>query len=429
MKINIFKTILLCCFGVITNLSAQAPVPAPAQSEAIAIVGATAHLGNGQVIENSLIAFAEGKLTLVETYQQQPLDDYRVIQAEGKHVYPGLIAPNTQLGLIEIGAVRATRDENETGSLNPNVRSLIAYNTDSQVTPTVRCQGVLLAQVVPEGGLISGQSSVVQLDAWNWEDAAYLTDGGIHLHLPVKRYYSWRRGTFRKNEAYDEQLEEIERYFAEAQAYCQQSESAKENLKLSAACGLFSGSKKLYVHANSVEAITQAILLAQKHNITLVVVGGRDAWRITDLLKENEVAVILESTQRLPGTPDEDVDLPFRTPQLLQEAGVLYCIGHEGFWEYRNLAFQAGQAVGYGLEYEAAISALTLNTAQILGIDHRVGSLEVGKDAMLFICQGDVLDMRTSVVEAAFIQGREISLDNKQKTLYHKFQEKYRRGR
>ncbi len=426
MKINIINTLLFCWLGAMTSLQAQSPVPAPAQSVPIAIVGATAHLGNGQVLENSLIAFADGKLTLVEAYSQQALDNYQVVQAEGKHVYPGLIAPNTQLGLIEIGAVRATRDNDETGSLNPNVRSLIAYNTDSQVTPTVRCQGVLLAQITPEGGLISGQSSVVQLDAWNWEDAAYLTDGGIHLRLPAKKYYSWRRGTYRKNESYDEQLEEIENYFAEAKAYCQQNEPSKENLKLAAACGLFDKSKKLYVHANSVEDMTQAILLAKKHGVSPVIIGGRDAWRMTEQLVENEVAIILESTQRLPGTPDEPVDMPFRTPQLLQEAGVLYCLGHEGFWQYRNLAFQAGQAVGYGLAYEDAISALTLNTAKILGIDNRAGSLEVGKDAILFICQGDVLDMRTSVVEAAYIQGREISLDNKQKALYHKFQEKYR---
>ncbi|GJM31204.1 MAG: amidohydrolase [Saprospiraceae bacterium] len=430
MKINLKYSLIFCLLLLAGGfLWAQSPIPAANQAEPIAIVGATAHLGNGQVIQNSLIGFEGGKLTVVEAYNQQALDKYRVIQAEGKHVYPGLIAPNTQLGLIEIGAVRATRDNDETGSLNPNVRSIIAYNTDSQVIPTIRSMGVLLAQIAPEGGLISGQSSIVQLDAWNWEDAAYKADEGLYLRLPAKQSYSWRRGTYQKNEAYDDQMLEIATYFADAKGYCQQTTAKAENLKLEAACGLFNGSKKLYVQANSVEAITQAVLLAKQHAISLVIVGGEDAWRIPGLLKENNVAVILRSTQSLPGLPDDDVDLPFKTPKLLQEAGILYCIGHEGFWQYRNLAFQAGQAVGYGLDYEAAISALTLNTAKILGIDDRAGSLEVGKDAILFISQGDVLDMRSAEVIHAFIQGREIDLNNKQKVLYHKFQEKFRRER
>ncbi len=420
-------TFLILTLGLQTW--AQSPVPARMQSKPICITGATAHLGNGQVIDNALIAFENGALTRVETFQPgTDLRRYEVIDAKGKHVYPGLIAANTNLGLVEIGAVRATNDIAETGSLNPSARAIIAYNTDSEVTPTVRSQGVLMAQIVPEGGLVSGSSSVVQLDAWNWEDAAVATDIGIHLNWPARLSFNFFSGESTRNERYDQQIREIEQLMEEAAAYARQSQApAVKNLKLEAMRGLFSKEKKLFVNVNNARDITQAILLGKKYGLAIVIVGGRDSWMLTDLLKENNVPVILGRTHSLPSRDDDDVDQPFKTPAQLHQAGVLFCISDDGFWQQRNLAFQAGHAVGYGLPYEAALSAVTLNAAKILGVDKRAGSLETGKDATLFICDGDVLDMRTSKVSRAFIQGRDIDLDNKQKVLYRKFKEKYNR--
>ncbi len=425
---NILLALIFCL--PIVSLLAQTPVPAPLQEMPVYIVGATAHLGNGQVLQNSVIAFENGKITLVRTPEnlgQVNLSRYKIIDAKGKHVYPGFIAPNTQLGLIEIAAVRATVDAGETGQLNPNARAIIAYDTDSEVPPTVRAQGVLLAQITPQGGLLSGQSSIVQLDAWNWEDAAYKTDIGLHVNWPRLYSFNWFQGTTNRNENYDKEIAALETYLKEAQAYCKNAKPGERNLKLDAACPVFSGSRKLFIHADDAKAITTAVQLAKRYGITPVIAGGRDAGILTDFLKANNVPVILENVHALPSRDDADIDEPFKLPAQLHQAGVLFCFSMEGFWQQRNLPYQAGHAVGYGLPYEQAVAALTLNTAKILGIDATTGSLEEGKDATLFISEGDVLDMRQSTVIQAWIKGRQISMDHKQLELYRKFKTKYER--
>lgn len=413
-------------------VQAQPPSPAPAQQQPVYIFGATAHLGNGQVIENSAIAFENGKLTFVGEAAAgagRGLSGHRRIDATGKHVYPAFIAPATNLGLVDIGAVRATRDYQEVGAMNPGVRSLIAYNTDSEVIPTVRSQGVLLAQVRPEGGRISGLSSVVQLDAWNWEDAAYLADDGMFLNWPGLASFNRREQRTTANREYEKQVREVRDFFAEARAYLDNPAPARANLKFEAMRALFDGQRRLYVEAQEAREIIHAVELAREFGLKLAIVDGRDAWMLAKLLKENDVAVVLRETHSLPARVDSDVDQPFKTPAILAEAGVPFCFSIDGFWQQRNLAFQAGQAVGFGLDYEKAVAALTSNTARILGIDARTGTLEAGKDANLFISEGDALDVRGCRLTHAFIQGREIGLDNKQKALYRKFKAKYQGGR
>ncbi|MEO1260491.1 MAG: amidohydrolase family protein [Bacteroidota bacterium] len=429
MKSFRFVLLSFVCSFFASPLTAQhVPVPAPAQTQAVLIKGATAHLGNGQVIENSMVAFEQGKITYVgNAADKRAFPDHREVSAEGKHLFPGFIAPNSTLGLSEIGAVRATRDDDEIGAINPNIRSIIAYNTDSEIIPTVRSMGVLMAETTPQGGRISGTSSIVQLDAWNWEDAAYATDMGIHLNWPRTSSWSWRTRRVTKNEKYAEEVQEIEDYFKLAEAYHRNPSPERINLRFESMNGLFDASKKIFIHANEVAPMQEAVLMMEKFDLTPVIVGGRDSWMITDFLKAKNVAVIIRSTQSLPGREDADVDQPFKTPALLQEAGLLWCFQHTQYWQQRNLPFQAGQAVGFGLAYEDAIVALTSSTAKILGIDQTVGTIETGKDATLFLSEGDILDMRTSKVTNAFIQGREIDLDNKQEMLYRKFQQKYNR--
>jgi len=424
---KILSILIICALSVL--VFAQ-QTPAPPQSKSILILNAKAHLGTGKIIENSAIGFVDGKITLVTDATTNPpnTDEWnKVIDATGKEIYPGFIAPNTQLGLVEINAVRATRDSREVGGFNPNVRAIISYNTDSRVTPTVRTNGVLTAQIVPEGGRISGSSSIVQLDAWNWEDAAYKTDEGIHLNWPSMHTRSgwWAApGPTKKNDDYSEQTAEIKRHFSEANAYIKSTPESK-NLKFEAMRGLYDGSKKLYVHTNSAKAIIEVIQFAKEADLEVVIVGGKEAWLVADELVASETPVILSNTQSLPSNVDDDIDQPFKTPNMLHEKGVLFALSMEGAWEQFNLAFQAGQAVSYGLPYEEAIKALTANTAKIMGIDDRIGTLEVGKDATFFICIGDALDMRTNKVEQAFIEGREISLDNKFKRLARKYRSKY----
>lgn len=425
---KIITTITLSIFSV-AYLVAQNPAPAQVQSESIIIMNGTAHIGNGKVIENSLIGFENGKITLIGDATVIKLQEGKYkkkINAFGKHVYPGFINCNSSLGLTEIDLVRSTRDNYEVGDLNPNVRSIIAYNTDSKITPTVRSNGVLMEQIIPSGGIISGQSSVVVLDAWNWEDASYKTDEGIHLNWP-QMYIAKYPGADPEDKQRDKmnkEINNIEQLFREAKAYAL-SAPAEKNLRLESMKGLFDGSKKLYVHCGYVKEIESAVLFSKKYGVKMVLVDGQDAWRVSALLKENNIPVILGRVHSLPPREDDDADLPYKLPYLLKQAGITYALSIDGSWQNRNLAFMAGTSAGYGLTKEEALMSITSAPAKILGIDNTAGTIEAGKDATLFISTGDALDMRTNNVENAFIGGREINLDNVQKQLNAKYRKKY----
>lgn len=418
---------LFMAFMITGGLFAQNPIPAPDQHQKIAVVNATIHVGDGTVIEKGQLLFNAGKLEQVSRSRRAPASDYEVIDAEGKHVYPGLIALNTGLGLTEIGAVRSTRDGRETGSYNPNVRAMIAYNTDSQIIPTVRSRGVLLAQTTPTGGRVSGQSSVMQLDGWNYEDAVRAANEGVHINWPRQYSYNWRQGSYSENKEYEKQLDELKQFLQRAAAYCAEGREGETQLKLAAMCDLMNGQATTYLHVGDARSIQDAVLTVKKMGMKPVVVGGAESYMITDFLRRENVSVIIGSTQSLPYGSDEDIDQPFKTPAILAEAGVSFALSHGGYWEQRNLPFVAGTAVAYGLPYERAIQALTLDAAKIVGLDKDYGSLEAGKSATFIITSGDVLDMRASVVEHAFIDGRKIDLSNKQSYLDEKFREKYSR--
>ncbi|CAN5723269.1 amidohydrolase [soil metagenome] len=406
---------------IITTNAQETIYPAPAQQGTIALTHATIHVGNGQVLEDGMILFSNGKI--VDVRKTAPIADIKVIDCSGKHIYPGLISAATNLGLNEIGAVRSTRDEYELGNINPNVRSVIAYNTDSKIINTVRNNGILLANVIPNGGIISGSSSVMQLDGWNWEDAAYKMDGGIHFRMPYMVRYSENNDPMTdalKN------IEEVRNFFRGAKAYFDESKHEHTNLKFEAVKGLFNKSQTFFVHCELVKEMMIAVEFAKEFGFKTVIVGGSDSWKITDYLKENNIAVIVNQMHSLPNMQDDDVDLPYKLPYLLQQAGVSYCISDQDeMTRYRNLPFNAGVAAGYGLTKEQALQAITLNAAKILGIDSRTGSIETGKDANIVVSNGDILDMKTNTIVYAFIQGRQLNLDDKQKQLYEKYKYKY----
>ena len=404
--------------------------PSAAQTNTIALTNGIIHVGNGQVIENGMIVFSNGKITDVRA--SAPLADVKTIDLKGKHVYPGIIAAGTNLGLVEIASVHATTDFDELGDINPSIRSLVAYNTDSKVINTLRSNGILLAHIVPQGGSISGTSSVVQLDAWNWEDAAYKKDNGIHLNMPslMNVPVQFRRAGVEVDRVKLglEKIENIRKFFREAKAYLSESKPAEDNLKFDAVKGLFDQSKIFFVHCDVVKEMMMAIDLAKEFNFKLVLVGASDSWLMTDMLKQNNVSVMLSQPHALPTTDDDDVDQPYKTGAALQKAGILFTIfqGEDfGFWRQRSLPFEAGTLSAYGLTKEQALSAITLNAAKILGIDNITGSLETGKDANIVVSEGDLLDMKTSKVTQAFIQGREINLDNKQSQLFERYKYKY----
>ena len=428
----VFTSIALALLGANFS-SAQAPdvpVPAPQQQGKIYLTNATVHVGNGKVLQNATIGFENGKITFLEENPSIKTDATmgKVIDCTGKQIYPGVIATNTIVGLTEIEAVRATNDIAEVGTLNPNVRALVSYNTDSRVTPTLRSNGVLYAQVAPQGGFVSGTSSVVQLDAWNWEDAAVKNEDGLFINWPsmFRRKGWWSEpAEFELNKDYDKQVSDLKDYFKDAKSYFEAGTHEKTNLGFEAMKGLFDKSKSVYVSVNYVKEMLNVIAFAEELGVNIVLVGAKDSYMIADVLAQKKIPVILSKCHDLPTYDDEDIQQPYKTPGILQKAGVLYCISIGAFWQERNLMFEAGTASAYGLTKEEALQAITYNPAKIMKLDGQIGTLEKGKEASLIISTGDVLDMKTSKIEQSFISGRQIDLNNKQKALNEKFSKKY----
>jgi len=422
--IYIYSILMLCC-----TLTFAQQTPADKQSQAISITGATIHVGNGTVIENGTVVFENGKIQAVGN--SSTVTKGTVVDASGKHLYPGFIGANTNLGLVEVDAVNASNDQREMGSMIPHVRSLIAYNAESKVIESMRPNGILTAQVSPNGGTFSGTSSIMQLDAWNWQDAAIKVDDGVHLNWPSSfsrgRWWLGEPRGLRPNNNYAKQVEGIIAFVKESKAYLK-GKRATKNIPFEAMEGLFDGSQKLYVHVNDEKGITDAVNFAIENGMTMIVVGGYQAHTVSGLLKNNNIPVLIDHTHSLPATSDHDYDLPYKNPKLLADAGVLVGIhtGSNSNFQTRNLPFYAGQVVGQGMDKEDALKLITSNIAKILGIDDMLGTIEVGKSATLFVSEGDALDMRGNQLTHAFIDGRAISLETHQTELWKRYSEKYK---
>jgi imidazolonepropionase-like amidohydrolase len=426
-KINfITSALLLCC---LCSFSQQ--TPAKKQSESITITGATIHIGDGTIIDNGIVIFENGKIQAVADATTSKIAlKGKIIDASGKHIYPGFIGANTNLGLVEVDAVNASNDQREMGSMIPHVRSLVAYNAESKVVESMRPNGILIAQVSPNGGRFSGTSSIMQLDAWNWQDAAIKKDDGIYLNWPNSfsrgRWWLGEPRGLKPNRNYSKQVNDIMTFVIESKAYLNGSRT-NLNIPFEALEGLFDGSQKLYVNVNDEKGITDAVNFAIQNGIKMVVVGGYQAHTVSGLLKSNNIPVLIDHTHSLPATSDHDYDLPYKNPKLLADAGVLVGIhtGNNSNFQTRNLPFYAGQVVGQGMSKEDALKLITLNVAQILGVDTMLGSIEVGKSATLFVSKGDALDMRGNQLTHAFIDGREISLETHQTELWRRYSQKY----
>lgn len=401
----------------------------------IALMNATAHIGDGRVIEGSLVVINKDKIETISETKGLKLD-YKsfdtVIDLSGKHIYPGLINTNNVLGLHDAESVRATVDFQEVGHINPHVRALIAYNTDNLIIPTIKTNGILYTQVTPRGGLISGASSVMALEGWNWEDAVLKADDGIHLNFPKMIIHKWseEEGLSKTvNKKYNDELNYLNKFFADAKAYCSEVSSTEKNLRFEAMRTVLSGSANLYIHCDKAKDILSAIYFSEKNGIRKpVIVGGKESYKVTANLKKNKIPVMLNLVNDLPDHADERVDLVYSLPYLLQKDSVLFCLQLEGDMEAmqsRNLPFNAGETVAYGLTKEQALASITSNAATILGVDHLLGTLSEGKLASLVVSEGDILDMRTNNIVLAYIAGKKVDLLNQQTELYLKYKNKY----
>ncbi len=445
---------------LLTTASAAPFLPGKPQEHPIALVGGTVHPVDRPEIAGGVVLFDKGKLVAVGREVKLP-EGTQTIDVKGKHVYPGLIESYTELGLAEIEAVRATRDQQETGQINPNVKALVAINPDSELLPVARANGVLTAMTVPRGGLIAGTSAVIHLDGWSNDDMAVVPAAGVHMYwpgpYPIVQFYPQEPVTLTAEQR-EKEIEVIKQAFADARAYytakkasakpgstggasgTQAGASASTGATGSASAAaprtdtrweamipLFERRVPLVIHADDISQIQPAVAFAAKENLRMILLGGYDAPRCAELLKKHEVPVIIPRVYRLPLRRDDDYDAPFTLPQRLREAGIKFCIsGGLELGNERNLPYHAATAAAYGLPADEALKAITLYPAQILGIGDRLGSLTRGKDATLIVTDGDVLEI-PSHVERAYIQGRTVDLTDRQKLLYKKYEEKYRR--
>ncbi len=391
------------------------------------------HIGNGEVIANAAVGIEKEKIILVKNnlaFSYSVSDWDTIIDLKGKHVYPGFIAGNSTLGLTEIEAVHATNDFLEVGTFNPHVRAQIAFNVESEVIKTVRLNGVLSAQVTPRGGKIAGSSSLMYLDGWNWQDATIVKDEGIHINWPSSIQFKKEGDNFISS-TYLKEKESLYAFFQASKAYLTDKKTEKDQ-RFEAMQGVFHDEKRVYFRADGMQEINDVIDFCLHFQIKNgVIIGGYDAHFFARKLKDAKISVMLMRPHSLPLREDDPIHQTYMLAAKLQAEGVLFCIQNEGDMEAtesRNLPFLAGTAQAYGLTEEQAIASISYNVAKIMGCEKRIGSVEVGKSATLFVSEGNALDMRTNKVVLAMINGKWVNLQNRQIDLYHKYKKKYESG-
>lgn len=415
---TLFAGLLLTVLAfLLMAVSLQAQTPAPPQSQPIALVGGTIYTVSDGVIENGTIVFEDGVITAIGTNVQIPMSAERV-DVSGKEIYPGMIDTYTRMGIYEIGAVGMTVDINETGDFNPNVMPEIAFNPESRHIGTARTNGVLTAVTTPGGGIISGQSSAMMLDGWSWADMILDSGTGMMVNWPSA-----------DDDDYGDELLELHDFVAGAKAYHKAKEAfmngngprVENDSRLEAMDGIISGDQPVVVEADEMREIQDAIAWADGQDFRIIIMGGRDSHYIADFLVEKDVPVIITSVLDAPDRDWEAYDDVYSLPSKLHDAGVEFAIagGSSAPYTFR-LRHEAGTAAAYGLPLDEALKAVTLAPAQILGIDHRVGSLEVGKDATLLITTGNPLEYSTQF-DQSYIEGRKIDMTDAHRQLYQKY--------
>ncbi|MGA1201813.1 MAG: amidohydrolase family protein [Planctomycetota bacterium] len=422
------------------SLPASDPIPGRKQVKPIAIVGATIHPVDRTPIEAGTVLFQGGRIVAIGEGVEIPAGA-EVIDASGKHVYPGLIAPSTELGLIEIGSVRATRDQTEVGTMNPNVRAEISINPDSEHLPVARANGIALAVTRPSGGRISGTSALIRLDGWTWEDLTVVAPLGLEVQWPYlatggRGRRGWGGNAARAQSERDTIFARIDETFTAATVYANARpepadgtlDGAAPDLRMEAMRPAVTGEIPVFLHAEDARQIRSSVEWALGRGLKPIIVGGRDAPTVAGFLAERQVPVIYGPIHRLPSSRDEAPSAPFDGPATLHEAGVPFAIGAFDTSNVRNLPYHAATAAAHGLPPEIALRSLTLSAAEIFGVADRYGSITPGKSATVIITDGDPLEI-TSQVEAMWIDGVRVDLRSRHTQLFEKYTEKLNRAR
>lgn len=407
-------------------------VPRPPSAEPVVIVNAALHPVSRAPIARGRVRFEAGKITAIGG-DEVSTAGARVIDATGKRVYPGLINANTLIGLVEVSAARATVDIAEVGPINPNVRAASSINPDSEMIPVTRVNGVLVALAVPQAGasgVVTGQSALVGLDGWTWEEMTIATPVAMHLFWPSLMVPDFLPQPLIEQalKAQRDKRDAIARAFDDARAYevaAKADRVADPDLRWEAMLPVLAGTLPLFVHADDFESMQSALAFAAVENLRITIVGGLEAWRLAPLLKARDTAVIIGGVHRLPLRRSDPFDAVFANAAKLDAAGVRFAIATQTDdfeWNSRNLPYHAATAAAYGLDKDKALRAITLSAAELLGVSAKLGSLDVGKDATLYITDGDPLDIRSNPTHA-FIGGREIDMVSRHTML----NEKYRR--
>lgn len=417
--VNLIGFILVVlAFSGLNEVKAQ--IPAAPQSEPIVLIGGTIHTVTNGMIENGTIVFENGVITAIGTDVSYP-EGAIVKDVSGKHIFPGFIDAYSQMGIYEIGAVNLTVDVNEQGTVNPNVKVERAFNPESRHIGIARSAGIVVSVTSPGGGLISGQSAAMLMDGWSWDAMTLKSGVGLIVNWPNAG-----------SEHYQDNIQSLKDVIADARAY-QKARQAVEagdalrhdiDTRWESMIPVFGGELPLVVNASEVRQIQDAITWAEEEGLKMILLGGRDADLVAEHLREKEIPVILTSVIGSPNRDWQSYDESYSLPARLHEAGITFAIaGIANPANANRLPLEAGAAVAYGLPVHEAMRALTINPARILGLDDRVGSLEVGKDASLMITDGLPIEYATQI-EQVYIRGSESDMMDMHRQFYHKYKEK-----
>lgn len=421
-----------------------------AANDSFLIRGVDVYPVAGPEVKNVSVLVQDGKIADIGA-KIVPPKGIKIVEGKGLRLYPGMIDSSTELGLSEVSAERVTVDTNELGEFMPQLRALSAVNPGSEFFPVTRANGITSAMTFPSSGrgggrgggggqYISGQAALIHLDGWTWEDMAINRDAAIQLLYPSIATRGGRGGlaadfpeefgggnaqTYTEaKRAYDTQVAKVTEFFDNARQY-QKERTAnlpgfKKDLKFEAMIPVLEGKVPVAVPAARERAIHDAVAFADREHIKIVILSPQELGKEGEELKAKNIPVILGRTEALPENIDSPYDYAESLPSEYYKAGVKFTFGTFDNEFARNLPYNAARAVAYGLPYDAALKAITINAAEIWGVSDRIGSIEKGKWADLMLVDGDPLETPTQV-KGLYIKGKEVDLSNKQTRLYQKY--------